>query len=35
MKELILEAQNALDNGDMKAYEYVQAKMREEILKEE
>jgi len=34
MMELILEAQKALDNDDMKAYECVQAKMREEILKE-
>lgn len=35
MKELILEAQKALDNGDMKAYECVQAKIREKYLSEE
>jgi len=35
MIELILEAQKALDNDDMKVYECVQAKIREKYLKEE
>lgn len=35
MTELILQAQKALDSDDMEEYTRVQAKIREEILKEE
>lgn len=35
MAELILQAQKALYSDDMEEYTRVQAKIREEILKEE